>query len=97
VGERKKFLLRVDQQVYEAVQRWADEELRSVNAQIEFLLRRSLNQAGRPVRDAPAPRRGRPPKDVSAKRVDDPSGDSQEDPAAGPGGSPEDAPPETGP
>jgi hypothetical protein len=47
VAERKPFLLRVDQSVLEAVQRWANDDLRSLNAQIEFLLRRALQDAGR--------------------------------------------------
>jgi hypothetical protein len=45
--ERKAFLLRIDPKLLEAVQRWADDDLRSLNAQIEFLLRRTLQQAGR--------------------------------------------------
>ncbi|MET9323201.1 hypothetical protein ABZX75_23815 [Streptomyces sp. NPDC003038] len=60
---RKQVLLRLDPQVYEALARWAGEELRSANAQIEFLLRRALSEAGRlPSGPAPIPRRGRPPK-----------------------------------
>jgi hypothetical protein len=47
VAERKPFLLRVDPELHEAVQRWANDDLRSVNAQIEFLLRRALQAAGR--------------------------------------------------
>ena len=47
MSERRPFLLRVDAEVLEAVQRWADDELRSVNGQIEFLLRRALREAGR--------------------------------------------------
>ncbi len=47
MSERKAFLLRIDPQLLEAVQRWADDDLRSLNAQIEFLLRRSLQEAGR--------------------------------------------------
>jgi hypothetical protein len=47
VGERRGFPLRMDPDVYDAVQRWAADELRSLNAQIEFLLRRSLAEAGR--------------------------------------------------
>lgn len=47
MAQRKSFPLRLDPAVFEAVQRWADADLRSVNAQIEFLLRRSLQQAGR--------------------------------------------------
>ena len=42
MAERKPFLLRIDKDVLEAVQRWADDDLRSLNAQIEFLLRRAL-------------------------------------------------------
>ena len=44
---RKPFLLRLDPAVHEALQRWADADLRSLNGQIEFLLRRALQQAGR--------------------------------------------------
>lgn len=47
MAARKPFLLRVDPQVLEAVRRWADEDLRSLNGQIEFLLRRALADAGR--------------------------------------------------
>ena len=49
--ERKPFLLRIDSTVLEAVQRWANDDLRSLNAQIEFLLRRALQQAGRDKED----------------------------------------------
>jgi hypothetical protein len=48
VAERKKLLLRLDPQVYEAVARWAADDLRSVNAQIEYALRQALRAAGRP-------------------------------------------------
>jgi hypothetical protein len=47
VAERKPFLLRVDPALLAAVQRWANDDLRSLNAQIEFLLRRALQQEGR--------------------------------------------------
>ena len=47
MADRKPFLLRVDPKLLEAVQRWADDDLRSLNAQIEFLLRRTLRDAGR--------------------------------------------------
>jgi len=47
VAERKAFLLRIDPAVLEAVQRWANDDLRSVNAQIEFLLREVLAKSGR--------------------------------------------------
>lgn len=47
MAERKPFLLRLDPSTHEALQRWADLELRSLNAQIEFLLRRALYDSGR--------------------------------------------------
>ncbi|WP_433178048.1 toxin-antitoxin system HicB family antitoxin [Actinoallomurus sp. CA-150999] len=66
-GERKKLLLRLDPAVHEALARWAADELRSTNAQIEFLLRRALADAGRMPRDAGRIRRpGRPPKEDPA-------------------------------
>ncbi|MEU8893453.1 hypothetical protein [Streptomyces sp. NPDC048442] len=62
---RKQVLLRLDPRVYDALARWASDELRSANAQIEFLLRKSLTDAGRlPKHTGPLPRRGRPPKDA---------------------------------
>jgi len=51
VADRKPFLLRIDREILEAVQRWADDELRSLNGQIEFLLRRVLKEAGRDKKD----------------------------------------------
>ena len=60
--ERKSILLRLDPKVHDALARWASNELRSTNAQIEFLLRRALADAGRAVPDGALPRRGRPPK-----------------------------------
>ncbi|WP_428911193.1 hypothetical protein [Niallia sp. Krafla_26] len=45
--EKKRFLLRVDQKVYDALEKWASDELRSVNAQIEILLKKALKEAGR--------------------------------------------------
>ncbi|GAA2242747.1 MULTISPECIES: hypothetical protein [Kitasatospora] len=61
--ERKKILLRLDPAVHDALARWASDELRSTNAQIEFLLRRALTEAARMPGDAARlPRRGRPPK-----------------------------------
>jgi len=47
VVERKGFLLRLDPRLHEALQRWAGDELRSLNGQIEYLLRRELERAGR--------------------------------------------------
>jgi len=60
---RKSILLRLDPAIHDALARWAGDELRSTNAQIEFLLRKALADAGRLPRDAGnIPRRGRPPK-----------------------------------
>lgn len=47
MAKRKAVLLRLDPKVHDAVRRWADQDLRSVNAHIEFLLRRALADAGR--------------------------------------------------
>jgi hypothetical protein len=47
VADRRPFLLRIDREILEAVQRWADDDLRSLNGQIEFLLRRALRESGR--------------------------------------------------
>lgn len=47
MAERKAFLLRVDPALLDALQRWAGDDLRSLNAQIEFVLRRALQEAGR--------------------------------------------------
>jgi len=47
VADRKPFLLRIDREIMEALQRWANDDLRSLNGQIEFLLRRALRDAGR--------------------------------------------------
>ncbi len=61
MSERRQVLLRVDPAVHDAIVRWADDEFRSVNAQIEVLLRRALSDAGRlPKQAAPLPKRGRP-------------------------------------
>lgn len=60
MAERKSFLLRLTPEVFEALRGWADDELRSVNAQIEFLLVRALRDAGR----APKGRRGGSARDA---------------------------------
>jgi len=64
MAERKPYLLRLDPAVFDAMQRWAGDDLRSLNAQIEFLLRQSLQREGRlrpdgaaqPGRRTPRPR-----------------------------------------
>ena len=72
---RKPFLLRLDPATLEALQAWAADDLRSVNGQVEFLLRRSLREAGR-LRGAT---RARP--DGAAARPDEAPGN-----ASSPGG-----------
>ena len=47
MADRKSFLLRIDRDVLDAIQRWADDDLRSLNGQIEFVLRRALKDSGR--------------------------------------------------
>ncbi len=65
--ERKTILLRLDPAVHDAISRWAADELRSTNAQIEFMLRRALAEAGRlPSKVAPVRRPGRPRKQPEA-------------------------------
>ena len=55
MADRKAFLLRIDPKLLDAVQRWADDDLRSLNAQIEFLLRRAVRDASR-LKDTPPDR-----------------------------------------
>ena len=70
MAERKPILLRLDPAVYDALAKWAADELRSTNAQIEMVLRRGLDEAGRlPAKLTPVRRPGRPRKDEG------PSGD----------------------
>ncbi|HEY4055564.1 MAG TPA: DNA-binding protein [Kofleriaceae bacterium] len=53
MAERKPFLMRIDPQLYEALQKWAADDLRSVNAQVEFVLRDALVKAGRGPKKGP--------------------------------------------
>jgi hypothetical protein len=70
VADRKGILLRLDPAVHDALARWASDELRSTNAQIEFLLRRALADAGRMPGGAGRMRgRGRPRKDDAGDEV----------------------------
>jgi hypothetical protein len=63
VTERKSILLRLDPAVHDALARWAADELRSTNAQIEYLLRRALSESGRlPNRVGAMRKPGRPPR-----------------------------------
>jgi len=66
VSERRQVLLRIDPAVHDALMRWAGDEFRSLNAQVEVLLRRALSDAGRmPKSVQPLPKRGRPPTGVA--------------------------------
>jgi len=71
VAERKPFLLRIDPDLYGALARWAGDEMRSLNGQIEFLLSRALAGAGRlkPAATQPAAPAGEP--HAPAPRPDD--------------------------
>ncbi len=53
MAEKKAYPLRISADVLEAIQRWSDDELRSVNAQIEYVLRDALRKAGRLRHDQP--------------------------------------------
>ena len=70
MAERKTFLLRLDPAVYEAIQRWAADDLRSLNAQIDFVVRRALQQQGRlkPAPAAPAAPVGLPAPEESGDK-----------------------------
>lgn len=70
MADRKSFLLRVDRELLDAVQRWANDDLRSLNGQIEFLLRRALRDAGR------APKRGSAPAPTDDEAAPEPHPDS---------------------
>ena len=62
MSDRKQVLLRIDPSVHDALARWAADDFRSLNAQIELLLRRALEGEGRmPKKAGPLPKRGRPP------------------------------------
>ncbi len=60
MAERKSFLLRIDPAVLDALQKWASDDLRSLNAQIEFVLRRALLAEGRGPRPSAPPRPKKP-------------------------------------
>lgn len=52
MSEKKKFLLRFDEELYAALEKWAADDLRSVNSQIEFLLTEAVKKAGRTKKQA---------------------------------------------
>lgn len=59
MAEKKKFLLRIDEKIYAALEKWAADDLRSINAQIEFLLKETLAKSGRAAENKTPP----PPSD----------------------------------
>ncbi|HKS49193.1 MAG TPA: hypothetical protein VJT49_29605 [Amycolatopsis sp.] len=70
-AERKKILLRLDPAVHDALARWAADELRSTNAQIEFLLRKALSEGGRLPREVGRMRRPGRPRKSTEDGIDD--------------------------
>jgi hypothetical protein len=55
MGSKKQFVLRIDAEMYNAIEKWADDEFRSVNGQLEWLIDQALKKAGRTVKAKPAP------------------------------------------
>ena len=68
MAESKRFLLRLDPRLFEVLRRWADDDLRSINAQIEYLLTDQARRAGR----LPKQTNRRPPRETPADEVTDP-------------------------
>ena len=58
MAEKKAYPLRISSDVLDAVQKWAEDELRSANAQIEYVLREALRRAGRLKTETPSPQEG---------------------------------------
>jgi hypothetical protein len=80
MAERKSILLRLDPAVHDALAKWAADEMRSTNAQIEFLLRRALGEAGRMPGGARHMRRpGRPPANANADANSDSDANADSD------------------
>ena len=71
MAERKPFLLRIDSTVLDAVQRWANDDLRSLNAQIEFVLRDALRRVDRLPRQPIAEETAKTAKDREGREEDD--------------------------
>lgn len=51
MGKKKAFALRIDEDMYQALEKWASDEFRSTNGQIEYLLHRALKESGRLKKD----------------------------------------------
>jgi len=64
MSEKKKFLLRIDSNVYAALEKWAADDLRSINAEIEFLLTDALKKSGRIITNNPIIENNSSPKDT---------------------------------
>jgi hypothetical protein len=76
MAESKRFLLRLDPRLFEALRRWADDDLRSINAQIEYLLTDQARRAGR----LPKQNSRRPPTETDTDTDTDPGTDELADP-----------------
>ena len=57
MAEKKRFLLRIDPKTYDAVEKWANDEFRSVNAQIEIIIKKALKETGRLSKPEPPEKR----------------------------------------
>ncbi len=68
MADEKRFLLRLDPRLFDALRRWAKDDLRSINAQIEYLLTDQARRAGR----LPRPATKRPPRDAAGDQLADP-------------------------
>ena len=64
MSEKKKFLLRIDSNVYAALEKWAADDLRSINAEIEFLLTDALKKSGRTIPNISLPEKDNPKNDI---------------------------------
>lgn len=84
MSEKKKFLLRIDAGIYDALEKWAADDLRSVNAQIEYLLGREVKKAGRAPQAPARAAAGTPPADPAPDQTrqnpanDEPADDAKE-------------------
>jgi hypothetical protein len=77
MSESKRFLLRLDPRLFEALRRWADDDLRSINAQIEYLLTDQARRAGRlPKTQTRRPPRASTPDDLADSDITDELGDA---------------------
>jgi hypothetical protein len=79
MADRKSILLRLDPAVHDALAKWAADEMRSTNAQIEFLLRRALGDAGRMPGHARQMRRPGRPSTEQAEKADQVDEDDEDD------------------